>query len=71
MPPNNALHDQLRAFDWIHANIAGFGGDPENITAMGQSAGGESLSLHNLSGVERQSSREIAEAMIHLPIGKV
>jgi len=29
LPPNNALHDQLRAFDWIHQNIAGFGGDPE------------------------------------------
>ena len=50
MPANNALHDQLRAFDWIHTNIAGFGGDPDNITALGQSAGGESLSLHNLSG---------------------
>lgn len=49
MPANNALHDQIRAFEWIHRNIAGFGGDPDNVTAMGQSAGGESLSLHNLS----------------------
>lgn len=53
LPPNNALHDQIRAFEWISRNIAGFGGDPKNITAMGQSAGGESLSLHNLSGLKQ------------------
>jgi len=50
LPSNNALHDQIRAFEWIRENIAGFGGDPGNITALGQSAGGESISLHNLSG---------------------
>lgn len=50
MPANNALHDQIRAFAWIQQYIGGFGGDPDNVTAMGQSAGGESLSLHNLSG---------------------
>ena len=50
IPANNGLHDQVRCFEWIRNNISGFGGDPENITAIGQSAGGESLSLHNLSG---------------------
>lgn len=50
LPPNNAMHDQLRAFDWIHRNIAGFGGDPGRITAIGQSAGSMSLSLHSISG---------------------
>jgi len=49
LPPNNALHDQLRAFDWIHQNIAGFGGDPDRITALGQSAGSMSLALHSIS----------------------
>ncbi|KAL8852601.1 MAG: hypothetical protein Q9221_002481 [Calogaya cf. arnoldii] len=48
--PNNGLHDQLCAFDWIKTHITGFGGDPENITAIGQSAGAESLCLHNISG---------------------
>ncbi|KAK4986254.1 hypothetical protein LTR66_007762 [Elasticomyces elasticus] len=52
IPPNNGLHDQIRGFEWIRKHIAGFGGDPDNITAIGQSAGGESLSLHNLSGHE-------------------
>ncbi|KAL0486094.1 hypothetical protein AKO1_001782 [Acrasis kona] len=50
MPPNNALHDQLRCFEWIKENISGFGGDFTNVTAIGQSAGAESLALHNLSG---------------------
>ena len=50
IPANNGLHDQLNGFEWLHRYIAGFGGDKDNITAIGQSAGGESLSLHNLSG---------------------
>ncbi|KAL8833424.1 MAG: hypothetical protein Q9176_007991 [Flavoplaca citrina] len=50
LPPNNGLHDQLRAFEWIKKYISGFGGDPNNITTIGQSAGAESLCLHNISG---------------------
>ncbi|CAD0090119.1 unnamed protein product [Aureobasidium vineae] len=50
MPSNNGLHDQITGIDWIRRNIDGFGGDRDNITAIGQSAGGESLSLHNMSG---------------------
>lgn len=52
LPANNALHDQIRGFEWIQKYIHGFGGDPKNVTAIGQSAGGESLSLHNLSGIK-------------------
>ena len=52
IPANNGLHDQLRAFEWIAKHIRGFGGDPDNVTAIGQSAGAESLSLHNISGQE-------------------
>ncbi|KAH0371304.1 alpha/beta-hydrolase, partial [Aureobasidium melanogenum] len=52
MPANNGLHDQIIAFNWLSRNISGFGGDRDNITAIGQSAGGESLSLHNMSGTK-------------------
>ncbi len=46
---NYGLYDQLTAIQWVHDNIAAFGGDPENITIMGQSAGGMSVQQHCLS----------------------
>jgi para-nitrobenzyl esterase len=36
---NLAMSDALAALDWVRANIAGFGGDPDMLTLFGQSAG--------------------------------
>ena len=46
---NYGLFDQLTAIRWIKDNIAAFGGDPDNITIMGQSAGAMSVQQHCLS----------------------
>ena len=60
---NLGLLDQVMALKWVHENIAGFGGDPDNVTIFGESAGAASCTLLPLiPGSHQYFKRLIAES---------
>ncbi|KFF73585.1 para-nitrobenzyl esterase [Chryseobacterium sp. P1-3] len=62
-PPNLGLFDIIEALKWVKSYIADFGGDPENITLLGQSSGGDAIAHLMISeGVEELFHRVIIQS---------
>lgn len=60
---NNAMRDLLLAFRWVWENIAAFGGDAEDITLFGISAGAKAIaSLMTLPEVRRHCRKLVLES---------
>lgn len=53
VPGNAGLKDQTMALKWVQKNIDKFGGDPNNVTIGGASAGSASVHYHMLSSLSK------------------
>lgn len=49
LPGNNGMKDQVAALKWIQRNIGAFGGNPNEVTISGMSAGASSVHYHLVS----------------------
>jgi len=66
-PANQGLQDQQFGLKWVYENIEAFGGDKDNITIGGQSAGGGSVSCHIMNEESRKYfKRAVIESGIFL-----
>lgn len=66
LTPNLGLHDQRVSFDWVQKYIHLFGGDPDQVTVMGESAGAASI-LHHVTSYGGQLTVPFQQAVIQSP----
>ena len=67
---NQALGDSIAVFKWLKANVAAFGGDPNNITLFGESAGAAmNGGLAGAAGARGTFERAIAQSGAWMGLG--
>jgi para-nitrobenzyl esterase len=66
---NYGIMDQIAALKWVRENISAFGGDPDNVTIFGESAGGRSVTwLMTSPAAKGLFHRAIAESAQQTPL---
>jgi carboxylesterase type B len=61
---NNGMRDQRRALEWVSANIHLFGGDSEQISVFGESAGATSTAIQALYELNHPQEKQIIKRII-------
>ncbi|TGO32075.1 hypothetical protein BHYA_0357g00040 [Botrytis hyacinthi] len=65
--PNAGLYDQALALNWVSQHISKFGGDPDRVTVIGESAGASSI-LHHITSYGGSSSSLNPDSLPRAPL---